>query len=391
MSGVAHNGDPSATLGLARQQTRDLLGASDTFRALPIQEQKAMYLDMVKSLSRELAAPQSTAMAGFPLPPGIPGGGGPGGRAADDIDLERLRNRRMDQLGDIASDFIQAVDFPTFVKNLLKGVFDANLAVTVQQMQAYGELLKTATASISKFVNAIDSTAAFGYLAENRGDDFSIDFSDESEDKTPGNPEGMVLVDKDGNKVASSKSDAEVDAEVKKAIMDAKIQMAREQRALLRETLLMGVTRLVVEKGNVRAGVIFDFKATEKIATKDSAARKHGESSSHSGSFGSGFIASIVGGPRGGMTNSSQDVNLTVSSAKGTQDTALNAKLTGNVDITFKADYFKLDNFAQIYGPVTREGGPPAAGGAAPAPGALPTGTGAGAGAGAGAAQPAAR
>lgn len=378
VSGATTNGDGQATLQSARRQTREILGASQTFRTLPLEEQKAMYLDMVKTLSREPAALQATAMFGPPLP-GLP----PGGKAADDIDLERLRNRRMDQLGDIASDFISAVDFPAFVRNLLDGVFQANLAVTIQQMQAYGELLKTATSSISKFVTAIDSTAAFGYLAENRGDDFSIDFSDDDEDKTRDNPQGMVLTDKDGNRVASSKSDAEIDAEVKKAIMDAKIQMAREQRALLRETLLMGVTRLVVQKGNVKAGVIFDFKASEKIVTKDSSARKRAMSSSSSGGFGTGFIASIVGGPRGGVTNSMQDVQLTVSSAKGTQDTSLNAKLTGSVDITFASDFFKLDNFAQIYGPVTREGGTGAAGGAQPAAPALPAGS--------GAAQPAAR
>ena len=361
VTGAATNGAGGRVLELARQQTRELLGASDTFRGLPLAEQKAIYLDTVNALSRQLAEPTATAMAGPP------------GKASDDVDLERLRNRRMDQLGDIAADFIQAVDFPKFVRDLLKGVFDANLAVTLQQMDAYGNLLKTATASISKFVNAIDSTAAFGYLAENRSDEFSLDFSDDDEDKTDANPQGMVLVDKDGNKVASAgKSEAELDAEVRKAIMDAKIQMAREQRALLRETLLMGVTRLVVEKGNVKAGVIFDFKATEKIVAKDSAARKHAQSSSQSGGFGTGLIASIFGGPRGGLTNSTQDVQLTVSSAKGTQDTSLNAKLTGNVDITFKSDYFKLDNFAQIYGPVTREGGA-APGQASPA---LPPGSG---------------
>jgi hypothetical protein len=31
------------------------------------------------------------------------------------------------------------------------------------------------------------------------------------------------------------------------------------------------------------------------------------------------------------------------------------AKLSGKVRIQFKTDYFKLDNFAQMYGPTTNE------------------------------------
>ena len=242
-------------------------------------------------------------------------------------------------------------------------------------MEAYGNLLKTATASLSEFVTAVDSAAAFGYLAENNSDEFSIDFSDEDDDKTPENPDGMVLVDKEGNKVASSRSDAEVDAAVKSKIMDAKIAMAQEHRALLRETLLMGVTRLVVEKGNVKAGVVFDFKATEKIGKKDNAATKSSRSAGGSMSASGGLVGSIFGGPRGGHTWSTQEATITVSSAKSQADTSLAAKLTGSVDITFKADFFSLDNFAAMYGPITREAAPvnPAASGApAAAPSAPP-------------------
>jgi hypothetical protein len=188
----------------------------------------------------------------------------------------------------------------------------------------------------------------------------------------------MVLTDKDGNKVASAKSDAEIDAEVKAKIMDAKIAMAKEHRALLRETILMGITRLVVEKGNVKAGVIFDFKATEKIKKADKAATQHTRSTGSSVRASGGFLGSIFGGPSGGTTWSDKESEISVSSAKSQADTSLAAKLTGSVDITFKSDYFKLDNFAAMYGPITREGTPaapvvpgaPAA--ALPAPAAAP-------------------
>src|SRR5205085_398758 len=108
---------------------------------------------------------------------------------------------------------------------------------------------------------------------------FSLGFDDQEKDEN-GQPK-QVLTDKDGNVVAG-KSDQEISAEVKAKIMDAKIQMAREQRALLRETILMGVSRLVVERGRVQASVLFDFKAGEHIQKQDRAAISHQRSMSNS-------------------------------------------------------------------------------------------------------------
>jgi hypothetical protein len=336
----------TSTLDRARAETQEALRKSRSFLDLPRPEQEAVYLSLVHDRARELAN-GSTSMA-MVAPP-----------ASSYIDPNRYRNQRIDQLGDIAQDFVQAVDFPKFVRDLVKGVFDANLDVTIKQMETYGNLLKLATSTVARFINQIDNTAAFGYLAENKPDDFGIDFSDLDEDKSPENPQGMVLTDKDGNKLDLG------DNEVKAKIMEAKIAMAKEQRALLREMILMGMQRLVVEKGNIKAGVIFDFKATEKIDLRDKAAVKEAMSTGSSISASGGLLGSIFGGPRGGSTFSHQQATITVSSAKGQQDTSLAAKLTGSIDITFKSDFFALDNFAQMYGPITREGAPPGA----PAPG----------------------
>jgi hypothetical protein len=344
----------------AREQVRETLKESPSFASMPLSEQKTMYMDLVKSLARQYSnGGVSQAMAKKPT-------------AGDLIDDSRHVNKRIDQAGDIAGDYVQAVNFPGFVKDLLKGVFDANLAVTIQQMEAYQKLLKTSTESISKFVNAIDNTAAFGYLAENQGDDFNLDFSDDDEDKNSDGTAGMVLTDKDGNKLASANNPDVGDNELKTKIMDAKIAMAREQRALLRETILMGITRLVVERGNVKASVVFDFKANEKIQKQDKAGTKDSSSTGSSFRAGGGLIGSIFGGPSGGVTHSSQSSQITVSSAKSAVDTSLQAKLAGSVDITFKSDYFKLDNFATMYGPGAGGAAAPTASGGAPAPGGAP-------------------
>jgi hypothetical protein len=289
------------------------------------------------------------------------------GKASDMIDDQRHENRRIEQAGELGGDFVENIDFPGFVRDLLKGVFDANLDVTLQQMATYQELLKTATASVAKFVNAIDDTAAFGYLAENNSDEFGLGFDEEKKDEA-GQP-ALALTDKEGNKLDIG------DNEVKAKIMEAKLAMAREQRALLRETILMGITRLVVERGVVKASVLFDMKATERIQKQDKAALKQASSSSGSVKASAGLIGSILGGPTAGGTHSRTKTKISIASTKSEATTDLAAKLAGSVEIQFKSDYFKLDNFAAMYG----AGGaviPGAPGGAAPgAPGgALPPG-----------------
>lgn len=339
---------------MARANARKTLAASPSFRQLDADEQRDLYRDIYHNQYDELARASGlvpevvTALARKPKGPQ---------KASDLIDDTRHLNPRIEQAGELAGEFIDEVDFPKFVRDLLKAVFDANLEVTLTQMETFGELLKTATASISKFVNAIDDTAAFGYLAENEGDDFSIDFSDTDKDKD-GNPKA-VLTDKGGEPVDIG------DNEVKSRIMDAKIAMAKEQRALLRETLLMGVTRLVVEKGSVKASVLFDIKASEKIDKADKAALKESVSKSRTIAGSSGLFGAIFGGPKGGYTESSRKTKISVSSAKSTATTDLAAKVAGSVDIQFKSDYFALDNFAQMYGPITQGDRTAAGGGAA--------------------------
>lgn len=352
---------------LARQQARETLALSTQFSTLPREDQYAAYQREVQDnygrLARQYGLATQASLARQMAE-----------KASDKIDDQRHENRRIEQAGELAGDFVQQVNFPAFVKDLLKGVFDANLQVTLAQMDKYIELMKAATASISTFVKAIDDAASFGYLAENDNDNFSLSFDDEEKDEN-GQPK-QVLTDKDGNVVAG-KSDAEVDAQVKAKIMDAKIAMAKEQRALLRETILMGVSRLVVERGNVKASVVFDFKATETIKKGDKAGINKNTSSGTGLRNSVGLLGSIFGGVSGGITGSTRETQISVSSAKSEASTSLSAKLMGSVDITFKSDYFKLDNFASMYADIRNQApsaaAPSAPAPVAPTPAALPT------------------
>jgi hypothetical protein len=360
----------------ARKHARAVLAKCKDFPSLPAKEQLELYKSLVTAKSQELAIADALGegngvarqMAPFGLP--TPGGNQPlARRASDMINDRRHENRRIEQAGDLAGDFIDNVDFPGFVRDLLKGVFDANLEVTLKQMDAYINLMKAATQSIAKFVNAIDDSAAFGYLVENNNDEFSLDFDDDEKDDS-GQPQ-QVLKDKDGNVVA--KPGDLGDNEIKARIMDAKIAMAKEQRALLRETILMGVSRLVVEKGTVKAAVVFDIKAKEQINKKDKAASKGSESETSSANMGTGLISKLFGGGDTGTTHAKRRTEISLSSASSKASTDLQAKVTGSVEIIFKSDYFKLDNFATMY--QIRDPAPAAPGAPGGAPALPPGGT----------------
>lgn len=304
---------------LARANARDLLSQSQSFRDMERGEQMQVYKQVVNNEFDKLAKQNGLATQ-------------LGERGASrQIDEGRHLNQRITEVGQVGADFVDSVDFPQFVEDLLQAVFDANLNVTIKQMETYGELMKAATASLSKFVNEIDDTAAFGYLAENQSNDFSLGFPDEGGNQA-------VLTDKDGDPIDMG------DNEIKAKIMDAKLAMAREQRALLRETILMGISRLVVEKGTVKAAVVFDVKATENIQKKDMAQQ---QKETIGGFNRRGAFLGLFGG---GMSASGKKTQISVSSAKSASTTDLAANITGSVEINFKSDYFKLDNFANMYG-----------------------------------------
>ena len=148
----------------------------------------------------------------------------------------------------------------------------------------------------------------------------------------------LALTDPQGEKV-----DPE-DSEVKRHILEAKINMAKEHRAALREILLMGVTRLVVRKGEIEAGVEFTIKASResKAHHEDQNVNVTALEMEYDSPLGG-----LFGGPSGSLSVTNTNIQINTSDKKATDD--LSATLKGHVKIEFATDYFKLDNFANMY------------------------------------------
>ena len=327
----------------ARAKARDILRGSEMFRTMSLDEQKDTYMAVVKEemdrqqqklgLVKSMATDSGADMGYKGYDPGFQGDT----RAFNDL--------------------VKSVDFPHFVADLLKAVFDANLKVMKTQTDSYIKLMKEATKSTADFIKKVKDDDTFGKLVEKHPDKYNMD----KESVT--NPDGsksdkMILTTVD-----NEKADTE-EAEVRKHILDAKIEMAKEHRAALREVLLMGVTRLVVEKGEIDAAVEFTIHATRNsIAHHDD---QNVNTTTIDAEYGGGIMGAIFGGPSGSMNMTNTNIQVNTSDKAATDD--LTAKLTGHVNIKFKTDYFKLDNFANMYA----DGGTAALACCTGAPGQLP-------------------
>jgi hypothetical protein len=312
----------------ARSRAQTVLQDVGAFHNLPLSEQQSVYLQTVArevdSIHRELGLPPryaprpyATAMAtdsgeqmGF-------GGYDPGFQGSTQA----------------FNELVDSVDFPQFVADLLKAVFNANLKVMKEQTDSYIKLMKECTKSTADFIKKISDDDTFAKLAESKSDQYNV-----TTEQQPGGASKLVLTNPQGDKV-----DPE-DAAVKKAILETKLNMAKEHRAALREVLLMGVTRLVVDKGSVEAGVEFMITANRRSTAM------HRDENINTVSLEMEYdppLWGLFGGPSGSMSMTNTNIQVNTSQKEATD--TLSAKLTGKVNIQFKTDYFKLDNFANMY------------------------------------------
>lgn len=321
----------------ARVRAQAVLSESKPFQAMPLADQQSVYLSLVQEYVDKQRAEHGLATS----------------MATDSGKEMGFRGYDPGFGGDTAAfnELVDSVDFPGFVADLLKAVFDANLKVMKQQTDSYIKLMKEATKSTADFIKKVKDEDVFARLAESQGDQYNV-ISERSPDGTT----KLQLTDPSGDKV-----DPE-DASVKRAILEAKINMAKEHRAALREVLLMGVTRLVVNKGTVEAGVEFSVKA------KRNSMARHDDQNINTVNAQFDYdppLFGVFGGPSGSVSVSNTNIQVNTSEKKAEDD--LSAVLKGKVNIEFKTDYFKLDNFATMYA----DGGvaalrPPAQGAAAP-------------------------
>jgi len=362
------SGDPAwlddDTLAAVRPQVRQLLQSSPGFRAMTPKQQQEIARDMVR-VAAYMANPDGLAKE--ELTPGK----GVLARAQADAGVDAAKGKASDKLGTFAgSDFeagamkqgvdnltraIDKVDFPKFVGSLIQNVFQAIVDASIQQMEAYASMLKAVSQSVDQFAqDNITTNNARDWLVQSFPDDLEIDNS--NADSEGGSPAiAMKSEDSDAAmarlnqqlQLANPLTDISDPEQEARLVQSARLQMARSRQQLLASMVLLGINRIVVTDGAINAKVIFDLK-TEDIARRDARASLYDTKSSRNKNVSGGGVMFGWGGGFSSNVNEQYARTSVSSSVDETSESKaeLKTKLTGEVRVNFKSDYFPMEKLA---------------------------------------------
>ena len=276
-----------------------------------------------------------------PAPAAAPRGGTTlaSGQAAGDLH----RRTAVNSAAGVLRATRDAIDFPGFVTSLISGVFQAMTTSTIQQLQAYADLLGAVGMSTSQFADSGITTGRAMDWAAQRFSAFRVVIAE-------GQPPRLVVADdaemppEDELRAALDATEEEVstisDDELEETLVPlVKRKLARERQAMLSTMLLMGMNRIVVDEGKIRASMELQVDA-RSTAEQTSAERFDTRvTTGGSASFGTG------------MWGASANMQATVGYVRSDEqfsreDIAVRAGLRSSVEVGFHTEPIALDRMA---------------------------------------------
>ena len=236
------------------------------------------------------------------------------------------------RVGEVTRATLNAIDFPQFVASLIQGTFKAIVDASIQQMEAYAALLKNVAGTVDRFMddNVTDGMAKDHLVAEH-----PWLFK---QDASRGRP--SLEVDRTANRELPSflkdlgfGSPADLD---KRTVEDVVVPTTRRTLAETRQQtlatmVLMGINRVVVDDGEIKAKLMFHIDASETTALRfDQQKATTGNMAGQAGS---------------GMFNA-QALMVNTASINAQSDLNVRADLTGEVRVKFRSETFPLERFA---------------------------------------------
>ncbi len=356
-----------ATLAAVRPQVRALLEGSPAFRALPRDKQIEMARTMVRVASY-MSNPQGLARQEFDQPTLVKDGA-PVRALADAVD--QAKSKASDKIGTFAGADFQAgalrqgtqafkelvgsVDFPAFVGGLIQNVFQAIVNASIQQMQAYAEMLKSVAQTVDQFgQDNISLNNARDWLVERFPGQLDLDESGAGEE---GGGPRIKVIGEDEQRVHGELNttlqpqqpftDISDPEQETRLVSAARLQMARSRQQLLASMVLLGINRIVVTDGAINAKVVFDLKASDQAQREARASLYDSKSSSNVNKTAAG--AHFGWGAAASSNVNEQRHRTTVSSSvdeSSESKAEVKAKLTGEVRVNFKSDYLPMEKMA---------------------------------------------
>jgi hypothetical protein len=337
-----------------RRQVRQLLEASPAYRSLGVDDRRDLANNMVK-VGTYLADPSWLDDSNPTRAAAL----------AESEPVQDLKGRLADKPGQVGAEFkagalkqgveefgnlVQKVDFPAFVSGLVQGVFKAVVDASIEQMQAYAELMAAAVKSTEQFANDhISDGEVRDQIAARYPGQVQIDTS---------GPVSRLRISEDAADLDLARdyglgdsvdlSDRESEARL---VTAAKLELARSRQQMTATMMLLGINRIVITDGKINAKVVFDIQADDSASRKASAAM-HDATTSDKESGGGSF--SLTGwGAKASYDKARSSHRTTVSSSvddTSQSKAAMKAQLTGDVKLSFKSETFPLERMVDAGG-----------------------------------------
>ena len=351
---------------LVESQVYALLTSSPNYHGLSPAQRKQMRDDLVKiasysaalvqddwAISRKLGQTpllrEQTIFA--PLAQAVGQESAPLARSAADEPppSEEFNPRAASQVARITRDTLNAVAFPTFVADLIKGTFQAIVNASIQQMEAYGQLLANVARTVDQFMaENITDNQARDYLVGRYPGHFRLEVSDKAarlrvRDKADDQPKPNFKTD------LNLPEDVDLDDDLaeEKLVPGARRQLAQSRHSLLSTMVLMGINRIVVTSGRIKATMGFHIDAKDYGAVQTASQFDTQNETRTRFGFGGGLLGALLGSPSHDI-ETRNTVAYVSSTKKGSSDELnVNADLTGEVELKFKSDYFPMERFAK--------------------------------------------
>jgi hypothetical protein len=271
------------------------------------------------------------------------------------------------QIGQRAADALEAVNFPGFVAALLTGTFKAIVDATTQQVREYANLVASLSQSVDDFSrDKVSLNQVRDWLRDRHPQDLEIELP------APGKadqPRLLPRADREGQSPAWLEEyglgGQALSAELTDGpLLDAgRPKVGEERMQTLATLVLMGVNRVVVNDGDIRARLQFHAAARDLVKAD---------------------IEQEQLGISGQQVQSQATTSMMVSTLKANAqaDSSIKADLMGEVHITFRSETFPLERFADSaaiqlinrHARWQKDAGAPSTAGASSAP-TSPTGT----------------
>lgn len=316
----------SATQAALRDSMTKISGYLSETASSPLASQLAP-LDLQRRLAPQSRQQQPAApVPGQPSPTPGQGAAGEGSAGQGQGTTGRV--------GEVARATLNAIDFPQFVASLIHGTFQAIVDSSIQQMEAYAELLKNVAKTVDQFmVDNISHGTARDYLAD-RYDGFLVRDTAEGKPKLRVNPDGLPNGEMPSffrDLGFESPDDVDEKAVEEVAVPAARRSMAEQRQQTLATMVLMGINRVLVDDGEITAKLQFHIDAAETAKIRfDQTKTTSGNMSGRAG--------------RNPFTANAIMVNTTSLNAQS--DINVRADLTGQVKVRFKSESFPLERFA---------------------------------------------